>query len=460
MRSSTTSILAIALLGLTGAPALASDAKDATKDEAASGLWGAGRLDLRYVFRTAYGDSTDKRLFDQDLTQDLFVEGGKESWLRFEASGRLHEDIDGRPKVSLFRDIYDTYGEPVHGYLYTAFGEVLDQGLLERARAGRQYYGNGVEVRFDGGLVETKPLGDALALTAYGGVPAHLYESSPHEDWLVGGAAELTAIPRTKVRADYVHVEDYRHDLADAMARDGYYRQSRLRDDYYQLAVTHQLLEEVRVAGTASTFGGSSSRLTGEVFLREATYDVSSRLRYTFQAGAYRDLSIDFSPLADVLGEYEPYHELYVDLRKGFLENFTVGGGFAMRELQSDSDEGPFNHEFRRYFGLAEAHDWPWDGLLVALNADYYRSDVADRTLQLSVDVSQKLGDFVVAGGSGYSLFKFDEFFLEERERVRSTFARIEWNPAKWIRPRVTYTYEDDDKETYHVLRCDLRISF
>src|SRR5205814_2344157 len=124
-----------------------------------------GRLDLRYVFRSANGDSTAGREYDQDATQDLFVEAGQGSWLRAEASGRVHEDIDGRPRRQVFRDVYDTYGDWAHAFLYTAFAEVLEQGPLARVRAGRQYYGEGVEVRFDGGLVETKPFGDAIAFT-------------------------------------------------------------------------------------------------------------------------------------------------------------------------------------------------------------------------------------------------------------------------------------------------------
>jgi hypothetical protein len=449
-------MLAIALLGLS-APALAEEL--GAKDDA-GGFWSHGRLDLRYVFRTASGDSTEHREYDQDATQDLFIEGGKGSWLRFEGSGRVHEDLDGQPRRSVFHDIYDTYGDWAHAYLYTAFAEVLDQGPLARARGGRQYYAEGVDVRFDGGLVETRPLGDAVAFTAYGGLPVHLYEASRSQDWLAGGAAELTAIPKTRVRADYVHIADYRPDLDQASAVDGVFRLDRFQEDYYQLLVTHQLSKEIRLRGQASTFGGRATRLEGEVFARVEEIELSSRAKYTAQLGAYRDLAIDQSPLADVLGAYEPYHELYFDVRKGLLDHFTVGGGLAIRELAYQADEGPFNHEFKRFFGLADVTDWPWQGLAVSFLGEWYRSDVADRTFQASVDVSQELGRFIVGAGTSYALFKFDEFFLEERERVRTTFASVEWRPVKWIRPRISYSYEDDDKDRYHVLRCDLRLSW
>jgi hypothetical protein len=443
---------------LFGAPAAAEDAKP----DPATQLWERGRLDLRYVFRSTGESSASDRTTDHDLMEDLFVEAGRGDSLRFEASGRVHEDLGGRQRaLSPFRDIYDTYGEPVHAYMYTAYGEALDVGPLASVRIGRQYYDHDVEVRFDGALVETRPFGDALAVTAYGGLPVHLYEASRRADWLAGGAAELLAIPRTVVRLDYAHDQDFRPDLERAEAIDGIPRTVTRRDDYYQLAITHRLAEDWRLRAEASTFGGRSSRFTGEALFQDRDWDLTSRLRYTFQLGAYRDLSIDFSPLDDVLGAYEPYHEAYFDLRKGIATHFTMGGGASIRRLAHEGDAGPFNHEFERVFGLLDATDWPWEGLTVSPMCEAYWSESGHETFQASGDISQRIGAWTVGGGTSYAYYKFDEFFLAERERVRTYFGDVAWQPFEWLRPRIEYSYEEDQEgDRFHVVRADLRITF
>jgi hypothetical protein len=421
-----------------------------------SAFWVRGRLNLRYDFRTTTGaDAQD----DHDLTQDLFAEGGKGP-LRFEASGRLREDVDGKKRGGIFRDLYNTYDDAVVGFLYTAYGEVLDQGVIERIRAGRQYYAEGVDVRFDGALLESKAIADALKLLAYGGSPVHLYEASRRGDWLAGAAAEVVVIPRTTIRAELAHLVDERGDLEDAERLDGFPRNARRHDTLYALSATHRLTEEVHLYARASTFDGRSSRVEGDVYYASRDLDLSARARYIGQFGAYRNLAIEFEPYADVIGDYEPYHEGYLDVRKGLLEHLTVGAGGAIRELADDADEGPFNHELRRLFAVAEVTDLPLEGFTASVTGDWYTSDQGHRSFQLSGDVSQALGDLTIAAGTSYSLFRFDEFYLEERERVRTYYGNLEWRATKWLRARLAYSFERDDEEEYHVVRCDVRVTF
>lgn len=446
-KTSRTSLLAAAAVlaaGLSGA----GRAADAEGD---GSFWTRGRLDLRYIFRAEEG--TDQ---DQDLIQDLFIEGGRASSFRFEASGRVREDIDGQRRGTVFRDVHDTFGDSAHAYLYTAYAELLDAGTLARARLGRQYYGEGVELRFDGGLVETKALAQAVKLVAYGGVPVHFYEASATGDWLAGGAVELVAIPQTTVRFDYAHVTDVRDDLEDALGD----RDTLRDDDYFQLAIAHRLTETVRLRGEASTFEGKSSRFSIEGLYLDRDLDLQARARYLLQVGAYRDLSIQFTPLDEVLGKYEPYHELLLDARKGMGDHLSFTAGVARRELDNEHDEGPFNHEFTRVFASADLVELPWDGFGATVLGEWYGSDSDEETWQVSGDLSQKLGDVTLGAGTSYARYRFDEFFLEERENVRTYFGTLEWRAAKWIRPRLGYEFTDDDEERYHVARCDIRLSF
>jgi hypothetical protein len=268
------------------------------------------------------------------------------------------------------------------------------------------------------------------------------------------------AIPRTNVRLDYAHVTDFRPDLERASAVDGVARDALRDDDYLKLAVTHRLTSTLRFLAQASTFEGSSSRLTGDLLFRDPDLDLSARLRYIAQLGAYRDLSIQFTPLDEALDRYEPYHEVLLDLRKGIGAHLYLGGGAALRELAHESDEGPFNHEFRRFFAEAGIENWPWEGLSVSLLGEHYRSQATDRSWQGSIDVAQAVGAVTVGGGTSYSLYRFDEFFLIERDDVRTYFAKLEWRPRDWLRFRLSYSFEDDDEDEYHVARCDVRLSF
>lgn len=441
--------------GATSRPA----AESRAAEEEPEGAWARTMLDLRYVFRT----TSDRRERDQDLFQDLFAEGGYvPKGLRFELAGRLKEDIDGRPRVSTFRDVYDTWDRPVHGYLTTAFLEALDRGPLERARVGRQYYEQGVNVRFDGALLESTHLGDAVKLLAYGGVPVHLFESSPRGDWLVGGAIELVAITRTEVRFDYVHLSDARPDLARAKQRDGVARDAVRDDDLFQLTVKVRPTEELGFLVRASTFLRDATRVEAEVVWRDADADLVLRARWEALIGAPRERTIDFAPFDAVLGRYEPYHSFRADVRKGLGDHLALSTGASVRDLFRDRDEGPFNRELVRVYGQVDVMSWPWEGLDLTGTVEWYR-DLARAGVSYFTgtgEASQRIGDVTVSGGSSYAAYKQDTFFIDERENVRTYFGRLVWRPVRWLRLRLSYELEVNDEERTHVVRADVRFSY
>lgn len=445
--------IALALVG-----ALAASGAAPAQEEGE--LWTRGRLNLRYDYRTATAHAASDREDDQDLTQDLFVEAGYGRLVRAEASLRVREDIDGRPEASLYRDLHDTYGDRAVAYLYSAYVELLEVGPLARLRLGRQYYAEEVGLRFDGALLETAPLAEAISFAVYGGQPVHLYEASRRGDWMVGAAAVLSLIPRTRIRFDYVHVTDVRDDLEDAERRDGFERAHRRDDDLFQLTITHRLTEALRLRAKASTFEGRSSRVELEALYLARELDLTARLRYVLQMGAFRDLSVQFTPLDEVLGEYHPYSEVFLDVRKGVGEHLQLGAGAALRELAHDHDKGRFNHEYRRLFVYFELFDLPWQGLSIAPQADAYLTDANRRILQVSGSISQELGPVTISGGSSFARYQFDEELLEERERVRTYFGEVVWRPLEWLRTTLRYSFEDDDEDEYHALRFDVRFTF
>jgi hypothetical protein len=286
----------------------------------------------------------------------------------------------------------------------------------------------------------------------------HIFESSPSGDSIGGGAIEVVAIPRTSARFEYVHLTDERRDTIEPNTG---IRQHSIRDDDLFLLVVSHRVEGVplRVQGKASTFEGKSSRLTGEALWADAD-GLRVRGRYTLQLGAYRDLSIAFSPLDEVLDQYEPYHEVLGDVSKDLNEHWTVTVGGAVRRLHRETDESPFNHEFGRVYGQAAVSDLPWPGLRASILGEGYWADEGDRTFQLSGDVAQTFDAITVSAGTTYAAFRFDEFYLEERQDVRTVNGAVEWRVSEWVRLRTGYTFEVDDEDRYHVVRCDVRLSF
>ncbi len=424
------------------------------------GAWTRGSLTLRYVFRAGTNTVLNRYDTDQDLTEDLFAEGGYGEHVRFELSGRVRQDIDGRPPVSRFRDIYDTYGSWATGWLYTAYAEGLDLGPLARARFGRQYYAEGVEVRFDGGLVETAPLGDVVRLIAYGGVPVQLYESSVRGDWLAGAGVEVVAIPRTELRLEYTHLTTY-DDQARKHRWEGVPANENRDDDRFQATLVYRPIDKLRFFARGSTFDGRSTRGEGEVLYQDIEVGFSARVRYVAQVGAYRDLSIPFTPLDEQLGRYRPYHEILVHLRQQLGDHFALSGGGALRKLFTKSDEGTFNHEFARAFGQVDVVSFPIEGLTITLIAEYYRSLTLGRSFQGSGEISQEFAKiFTVGAGSRYSAFKLDDYFLKERENVRSYYGFAQLRPTEFLRFRLGYSYETDDEDRFHVVRLDARLDF
>jgi len=425
-------------------------------------FWGRGRLDARYGFRSTGESDPDERSTDQDLTQDLFVEGGYGKRFRAEASGRLHEDIDGRPEVSVFRDLYDTYGDAVVGFLYTAYVEAIDLGPLSRIRAGRQYLAESVDIRFDGALFEAPApfMPEVLRFSAYGGVPVNLYEASPQGDWLAGASAEASLGTRATVRLDYTHVTDERDDARRTNARYGTTYRTVRDDDLFQLSFTHRLTRDVRLAGRVSTFEGRSTRFEADALYQDGEGDFSMRARYVAQLGSYRSLSFAFTPYDEQMGAYAPYHEVFLDARKGLAEGISLAGGGALRVLQDGSDEGAFNHGFARLFWRLDLTGIPWEGFSVGPLAEWYYRWSDEWTAQGSIDVSQRLGAWRVGGGTAYALYRFDEFFLEEREDVRTYYGSVEWSPITALRVRVAYDFQTDDVDHFHVVRFEVRYEF
>ncbi len=456
--------LVLMLTAFFPAVALAGDPSgDGTADvSSSSGFWERGHIDLGYSFRAANGHDLEPHEQDQYMTQSLFFEAGYGDHFRMELSAMTRQEIAGVPNDSRFQEIYDTYGSQwALYYLYTAYAEGLDVGPFERIRLGRQYLEDGVDIRFDGGLAETAALGDLVKFIVYGGIPVQFFESSVRGDWIAGGAVDIVAIPRTDVRFDYTHVTDYWPTLARANALVGLPADDLLEDNRYQATIVTRPLEELKLLARVTTFGGHSTRAEAEALYQDSDLGLSVRGHYALQDGAYQDLSLQYTPLSEQLGPVDPYQEITLDVTQVLGDYVTLGAGGSYRALFHEHDEGPFNHSYGRVYAQASVTGWPWDGLSVDFSLDYYRGIAMGTTFEAVGSISQDVGyGFKVGIGSGYSAFTFDQFFLTEEDDVRTYFVDAEWRPTKFLRFKVSYSYETDSEDRFHVVECHARFDF
>lgn len=440
------------------APAVPAAPAAAPRDEARGpGPRVDGFLDVRY--RVHFTDDLTRDESDQDLYTTLHVRGRGGRHVSFGFLGSLDADIDGSSRVDLFGDLGNTWSENVHGYLYKAYVDIERYGILRRARIGRQVLdAEFLPVRFDGVLAEIQR--HRLGFEAYAGVPAHLAEEAPRGDWAAGAAAYYR-LPWLALRLDYVHVTDRR---AASDRRD---------DDLVQLSATWLALDAVRVSGRAATFEGRSQFVAAAVALRHDPLDLSATLSAESRLGSWRDFSVEFSPLDEVIGRLEDYWQVAATVTKGFGEHVSLSAGAQVRRLVDLGDEGPFNHEFQRYFATAVVRDLGGCRDLAISGTGGLYVDGGDHLLDLGLDVSKKVawrGDWTFRVGTAYLLYEVTPLTLDERERVRVAYGRVEWTPEVlesgpfWdeapFRLHLGYRVEWDDEETYHVFDVGVRFAF
>jgi hypothetical protein len=317
-------------------------------------------------------------------------------------------------------------------------------------------------VRFDGGLVDTKPLGDLVSFTAYGGIPTNLYEASHTGDWLVGGAAELPNLPRSTVRLDYIHITDARPDIATDLVTLPWSSSTVRNDDLFSLTSTVRLTPDVRLYVRGAEFLEKATLLNGSVLWQPAGADFSVQARYNGQFGNYHDMTFQFSPFEEQLGPYNPFQELEADLRKGINENLAITAGAQDRWMVHANDTNAANNGFVRLFGGFDVREWPWEGLGFNARGDWFRRPNGSWTFEASADVSQIVGPVTLSAGTGYYLYRFqvENFFLVQQDDVRTVYGGIDWKILPSVRLRLNYSYERDDFESYNVVRCNVRFSF
>ncbi|MBI3008699.1 MAG: hypothetical protein HYY56_04200 [Candidatus Omnitrophica bacterium] len=404
----------------------------------------------RQEYRVRWSETQE----DQDFYQYLSLNLGKEGKDKVTGSffSRLSADIDGRQSGNSFypfADITDTYQDNINGRIYQAYLDFNDVKYLSKLRLGRQYVYEGETVQFDGARLELKPYWENIDFSFYGGVPTHLYESSLSGDWILGTGIEGRPLDGTRLRLDYVYVEDDNATWGDH------------NDDLWVLSGWQRVMDNLNLNGKYSFLDKKERDASLRANLNYPDKDLSFQASYFRQLETLRDFSVEFSPFYPVAGEYFPFHQYDFSCRKGFGEKLGIEAGVSTRDLVEDTTETNFNHEYDRYFITISIYEFLLEDTEFSLTAEQWSSNDDIRTL--GFEAEKKFNKSVeVKAGSYYSLYKYDYYTSQERDDVRTAFFELELKPwkKKDVEWEIRYEAEDDDFDVYHTLKTGIKCNF
>ena len=416
----------------------------------------SGDLSQKYRFRTTSRESDQDLYGYLNLDGRLPHEGAKGarpySSLNFNFQGSYNLDIDsfrgsGDPQGSFipFSDITNTYQERLQGYIYSAYVELEELRSFELARAGRQQIYREYGILFDGGRVRTERW-NTLALEVYGGLPAHLHESSPRGDAFAGAGVDSALLPGLVVGADYFYIRDERdRGLPDS-------------DEHVYLGRgTYRANEEWRIDASASWVDTRDRLQQVIASYNSIDWGLAGTLRAARQNGVADFQSSEISPYVFIEGSYAPYYQFTLDLRQPIGDTFGAGGGVDVRQLEDESDDRLYNHSFRNFYLQADAAEL-WPGSRLTVRGDLWDTVGGDDIHSVGFEVDQKVGELLRArAGTSFALYRIDLFTGKERERDRLYYLRLRWNVARGLEVDTDYHYERDSVTEYHTLIVGIR---
>jgi hypothetical protein len=404
-----------------------------------------GQLVSRYWLRWTGGTH------DQDVYETLTLDLGKEDQnaVTGHLLGRLAADIDGHSGGSSpFFSLQDTRNGAVDVQLYDAYADLHRIDGLELVRAGRQTIEETPELMyFDGVHCRTRPAAAGeLQFGAYGGVSTHLYESSPQGDWTAGVYGECRPWGGGRLRLDWMHLEDevllgaHKDDLLGA----GIWQTI----DSVQLEAQYTRLEgRDRDVRARASWADTDSRFTGQL----TWYQLLT---------AQRSQVLELDPFFNALHDLFPYWQLGALLGKGVGDHLDLDAGTDVRRVSDRADVGTFNRDYDRWYVTLNAHDLLASGLTLTATADFWHS--AEQDVQTwAGEVSQRCSDLLTLSvGSYYSLYKFELFLNDERDHVRTYYARVRHKASQAIALDLDYEFERTDLADFQTLRMGVTWRF
>ncbi|MBL8747772.1 MAG: hypothetical protein JNK78_01325 [Planctomycetes bacterium] len=407
----------------------------------------AGSFALRYRARHGAGAT------DQDVVARLDADLGDEERDMWTAHVRTRAfwDADGRRTDDPFAGLDQSFGDEFDARLYAAHIDVHRSLGLALLRFGRQDLDETPTiVTFDGVRADSQRWGGSTQLwvSAYGGVPVHQFEASPHGDSVVGVAGGLVPWRGGRVRADAMNLRD------EYLAVD--------REDTLLGARWWQSVGEVQLHGLHTWRDGSPRDLVvGANGPLPDALPGGPRFSVTWREllSTQRQEVTEIDPFFDIGFDYAPYRQLETTLDVDATEHVSVGIGADVRWLRDGADERAFNREFEHYRAFASWDDLFVPGLSASVSGslwdssgEEFRTVTGDLTWRPDRDLRTVLG-------SAYDLFRYDLFEGRERLHVRSWYVRVQ-RRAGYALLDAAYEVERDDDDEFHLFRVGVTWTF
>lgn len=399
-----------------------------------------GMVSNRYRGRWA-GDNADH---DDTLVLDLQIGDARRHSVTGHVSGRMSADLDGKPDDDGDDDFFslqDTYDSRVTAQLHTAYADFQSESF-EVLRFGRQWtYETPVFAWFDGVRVESSAVGDRHGrYGVYGGVPVHLYESSPSGDAILGTFLTLDTWEGGRARLDWMHIEDETQFGEE-------------QDDLLGLGVWQRAGKNLHLEGHYTHLEGNPRDARVNATWFATNDDVVVRVSHYELLESQGRRTLELDEFSESLFELFPFRQSSVLLSKGFGDRLHVEGGVDVRRVDDGDDVGEFNRDFERGFATAILGDSAPGSFTVSLTGEVWNATDTDyRTW--GVDVERRAGEgWGGSVGSYYSLYKIDHVLGEERDDVRTSYVRLRHRWSDGLTLDLRYEYEDSEFDDYHTLR-------
>lgn len=392
---------------------------------------------------------------DNDLYQYLRVRYRREDAPGWSGSFymRLSEDLDGlgsSDEFFVFDSIDDTYDTAVLARLYHLYASYYAcGGFLEQLRIGRQDIVAGDVFHVDAVHATLRPVpGSSARVTAFAGIPTHLYESSIEGDVIVGGSVWFKPWRGASLEIADAWFQDENEVYGEPEVNLATVQLTQRLGCWGNLIAGYQQLDlDPRVAW--GTFNGTWPR-----------HDVAVRGSVRTQILAEKETVYDLDPYYAILLELEPYWEAQLSVSKGLGRVWAVELGGQVRSLYDDDDVGDFNHEFARLYGTLSARDWGASGWSVALTGEWYSTDDGEDIGAAGFEVERRRGCWRWTGGIDYALYRTDIYAVEERFDSYGAYLRVRYRPRNRWELDGSLRVDEDDFDTYVTLNLALRYEF
>lgn len=366
--------------------------------------------------------------------------------------GRLLEDIgsQGRDRIfQPFNGLVRVRDRRADARIYSAYLDIHRVAPLDMIRLGRQDIPEiPFFLAFDGARLESRPVPSArenVLVGVYGGIPVRYYASRA-EDALAGAYVEVLPWRGGRLRVDAEFVRDER-------------LRTPLNNYLVGVAAGQSITEYLRLDLNYSLLNKRHRDAGGRITVYFPDIDFTAQLSGYELFRTQRAMALEFEPFVSVLRNYFPYRQGTFLVSKGFGPKFWAEAGVTGREV-SRHLISPFNRQFWRFHGTVGARDAPAKGIDVSFTGEVWDSR-GRRFFTVGAELARRFGQKVRGSiGTEYSLFKYDFLDLQEREQVRTFFARVEAKVRKDLRFECRYELERGREETTHGLRVGLRWTF